>query len=63
MQAGGVKVVAGCRWFTVAEYRAHIEVEYPGTDKARETSDILDFIEARCRSLGVALAAPQAEAA
>jgi hypothetical protein len=36
-------------------YRAHIVKEYPDTDKAQETVDILDFIEARCRALGVAL--------
>ena len=55
LEAGGVKISAGCRWFTVAEFRAHILAEYPDTDKATETGDILDFIEARCRSLGVAL--------
>jgi uncharacterized protein YjbI with pentapeptide repeats len=55
LKTGGMKISAGCRWFTVAEFRAHILAEYPDTDKARETGDILDFIEARCRSLGVAL--------
>jgi uncharacterized protein YjbI with pentapeptide repeats len=55
LEAGGVKISAGCRWFTVAEFRAHILAEYPDTDKATVTGDILDFIEARCRSLGVAL--------
>jgi hypothetical protein len=55
LEAGGVKISADCRWFTVAEFRAHILAEYPDTGKARETGDILDFIEARCRSLGVAL--------
>ena len=55
MEAGGVKIVAGCRWFTIAEFRAHIAKEYPDTPKATETGDILDFIEARCRALGVAL--------
>ena len=50
LEAGGVKISAGCRWFTVAEFRAHILAEYPHTDKATETGDILDFIEARCRS-------------
>jgi len=55
LEAGGVKIVAGCRWFTVAEFRAHIAKEYPGTPKATETGDILDFIEARCRAQSVAL--------
>ena len=50
-----MKISAGCRWFTVTEFRAHILDKYPDTDKATETGDILDFIEARCRSLGVAL--------
>lgn len=43
----GLIVRAGCRQFTIAEYRAHVEAQYPGTDKARETSDILDFFEKR----------------
>ena len=42
-----VKVLAGCRWFTVAEFRAHVASEYPDTPKAVETLDILDFIELR----------------
>jgi hypothetical protein len=57
LEAGGVKIKAGCRWFTVSEFRAHILAKYPDTDKATETGDILDFIEARCRALGVALEA------
>ncbi len=44
---GSHKVMAGCRWFTIPEYRAHVAAEYPGTDKARETLDILDFFERR----------------
>jgi hypothetical protein len=55
LQAGGVKVLAGCRWFTVAEYRAHVAANYPDTDKAIETARILDYIEARARDLGIAL--------
>jgi uncharacterized protein YjbI with pentapeptide repeats len=47
LETGGVKIKAGCRWFTLAEYRAHVADEYPGTDKAVETRAILDFIEAR----------------
>ena len=38
---------AGCRTFTMDEFRAHVAAEYPGTDKARETLDILAFFEAR----------------
>jgi len=57
LEAGGVKIAAGCRWFTVAEFRAHVAAgyPYPGTDKASETLAILDFIEARAASLGIAL--------
>jgi hypothetical protein len=47
LETGGVKIKAGCRWFTPPEYRAHVADEYPGTDKATETLAILDFIEAR----------------
>ena len=42
-----VKIMAGCRWMTPDEYRAHVAAEYPGTDKARETLDIIEFIERR----------------
>jgi hypothetical protein len=42
----GDYVKAGCRFMTVAEYRAHIATDYPGTTKAEETLRILDFIEA-----------------
>jgi hypothetical protein len=56
--AGGVKVLAGCHWFTVAEYRAHIAANYPNTDKATETARILDYIEARAADLGIALEPP-----
>jgi hypothetical protein len=47
LEDGSHKVMAGCRWFTVPDYRAHVAAEYPGTDKARETLDILDFFERR----------------
>jgi hypothetical protein len=43
----GVKIKAGCRWFTVPEYRAHVAKEYPDTPKAAETLAMLDFIEIR----------------
>jgi len=45
LENGSHKVMAGCRWFTIPEYRAHVAKQYPGTDKARETLDILDFFE------------------
>lgn len=47
LEDGTHKVMAGCRWFTVNEYRAHVAILYPNTDKARETLDILDFFERR----------------
>ena len=47
LEDGSHKVAAGCRWFTIPAYRAHVATEYPGTDKARETLDILDFFERR----------------
>jgi len=43
----GLIIRAGCRTMSLADYRAHIERQYPGTDKAEETTAILDFIEAR----------------
>ncbi|WP_332690037.1 pentapeptide repeat-containing protein [Devosia sp.] len=53
MQAGGVKIMAGCRWFTPAEFRAHVASQYPDTDKAKETGRILDLIEGRADDLGI----------
>ena len=47
LEDGTHKVMAGCRWFTVDDYRAHVAKEYPNTPKARETLDILDFFERR----------------
>jgi hypothetical protein len=47
LEDGTHKVAAGCRWFTIPDYRAHVAAEYPDTDKARETLDILDFFERR----------------
>ncbi len=44
---GSHKIMAGCRWFTIPDYRAHVAKEYPDTVKARETLDILDFFERR----------------
>ena len=44
---GSHKVMAGCRWLTIPDYRAHVAAEYPDTSKARETLDILDYFERR----------------
>ncbi len=49
LEDGSTKIMAGCRWLTPEEYREHVETEYPGTDKARETLDIIEFIERRAR--------------
>jgi len=38
-------VRAGCRTFTLAEFRAHVAASYPDTPKAAETLRILDFLE------------------
>jgi hypothetical protein len=43
----GLIIRAGCRTMSIADYRTHIEREYPDTDKAEETTAILDFIETR----------------
>jgi hypothetical protein len=48
LQDGPAKIKAGCRWLTIAEYRAHVAANYPDTDKAkaRETLNILNYFEA-----------------
>jgi hypothetical protein len=50
MTDNGTIIRAGCRTMTPKEYRAHIAKEYPDTEKARETLDILDFINKRAKS-------------
>ncbi|PHR83128.1 pentapeptide repeat-containing protein [Henriciella sp.] len=45
----GHVITAGCRQMTIADYRAHIAAEYPGAAKGDETSDILDYFEARLK--------------
>jgi len=50
---GSHKVMAGCRWMTILDYRAHVAAEYPDTDKARETLDILDYFEKRIEAQNV----------
>jgi len=54
LEAGGHKILAGCRWFSDAEFRAHVAREYPDTDKATETLGVLDFIAARAIAHGAA---------
>jgi len=40
-------VVAGCRSFTIEQYRQHVADDYPNKPKAAETLAILDFLEVR----------------
>ena len=40
-------VVAGCRSFTIEQYRQHVADNYPDTSKAAETLAILDFLQVR----------------
>ena len=53
LEVGGVKIMAGCRWFTISEFTDHVAAEYPDTSKAAETLAILDFIATRAKSLGI----------
>ena len=46
LQGGSTKIKAGCRWMSVADYRAHVAKEYPDTDKASETLRILNYFDA-----------------
>jgi uncharacterized protein YjbI with pentapeptide repeats len=48
----GVMVKAGCRWFSMPDFRAHVAAQYPDTPKAAETLAILDFIDIRAAALG-----------
>ena len=43
MEVGTPKIVAGCRFLTIADYAAHVQREYPDTSKAGETLRILDY--------------------
>ena len=45
-EEGEPKITAGCRFFTVAEFRAHVAAQYPGTPKAVKTLAILDYFDA-----------------
>ena len=42
---GRVMIVAGCRYFTPQQFRAHIAENYPDTPKAVETLSIIEHIE------------------
>jgi len=53
LQDGVHKIMAGCRWLTIPEYRAHVAKKYPDTVKARETLDILDYFEKRIAAKNV----------
>ena len=53
LEGGSHKVMAGCRWMTILDYRAHVAAEYPDTDKASETLDILDYFEKRIEAQNV----------
>ena len=44
-------VVAGCREFTIDQYRDHIAAQYPNTPKATETLAIIAFFEARLNQI------------
>ncbi len=59
LEVGGVKIMAGCRWFTPSEFTDHVAAEYPDTPKAAETLAILDFIAARAKSLGITVEVAQ----
>ena len=59
LEVGGVKIMAGCRWFTLSEFTDHVAAEYPDTPKAAETLAILDFIAARAKSLGITVEVAQ----
>ena len=45
LQDGPPKIKAGCRWMTIADYRAHVAANYSFTAKARETLKILNYCE------------------
>ena len=43
----GECIRAGCRIFTLKEFKAHVASQYPGTPKAKETLRILAFLKAQ----------------
>ena len=53
-EAGVVKILAGCRWMTPSEYRAHVAANYADEQpKAAETLSIIDHIERVAAALGI----------
>ena len=40
-----IYIFAGCRSFTLTEFKAHIESEYPRTEKAQKTLNCLAYLE------------------
>lgn len=57
VEDGPIMIKAGCRWFTQAEFRAHVLTygkSVHGIAKLKETSRILDFIDGRPEDLGIA---------
>ena len=52
-----VKIKAGCRWFSPAEFRAHAKTygrSKEAVAKAKEAGRILDLIDGRMEDLGIA---------
>ena len=47
MSEGAELIRAGCRTFSLEQFRAHVASQYPDTPKAAETLRILDFLEAQ----------------
>jgi hypothetical protein len=43
----GELIRAGCRTFTLKEFKAHVADQYPGGPKAKETLRILAFLKAQ----------------
>lgn len=47
IEGGGHRVKAGCQWMSLAAYHAHVNDEYPDTERAHATIAILNYFEAR----------------
>ncbi len=50
LEDGGLLIRAGCQTRLIADYRKHVEDDYPDTPKAAETLSILDFIQTRAEA-------------
>jgi hypothetical protein len=44
-------IVAGCRNFTIDQFKAHVAANYPNTPKATETLAIIAFLEVRLEQI------------